>query len=250
LAQLDWSEYMPRSRTNVPTSRDNCQPAEEKSPFGANDRKEPDVQEESPTETPPRPHSEPQSSPAALDPFNPETYRLQPSLVIATSVEKHITELPVRKPDKSWWVRVHPDPAFALATFVIELKEEQEVYLVLPSLWQALQGEPTFTALTLHLAVTRQGKLFLWPVRRPLDPSQEPTRWMRPTLEAISCATSKWTRISWNQDTRQHDVSTCPMSAEPQWPDLPFRDLLKIAFRDFVIDRHDHPVLRRLRGEE
>jgi hypothetical protein len=196
------------------------------------------------------PQAEPPSSPATIDPFDPATYRLQPSFLAAEGVEKHLTELSVRKPDKAWWVRVHPDPGYALNTFVIELREEQETYLVLPPLWQGLHGEPTFTALTLHLAVTRQGKLFLWPVKRPTDPTQEPSRWMRPTLDAIRRATGRWTRIAWNVDTRQHDVQTCKYSAEPQWPDLPFRELLKIAFRDYVIDNRDHPVLRRLRGEE
>jgi hypothetical protein len=175
---------------------------------------------------------------------------LQSSLAVAAGVEKHLTELPVRRPDKAWWVRVHPSPEYALSTFVIELKEEQETYLVLPPLWPELQGEPTFAALSLHLAVTRQGKLFLWPVRRPTDPTQEPTRWMRPALEAISRAAGKWTRMAWNKDTRQHDISTSKYSDEPQWPDLPFRELLKIAFRDYVISSLDHPVLRRLRGDE
>jgi hypothetical protein len=36
----------------------------------------------------------------------------------------------------------------------------------------------------------------------------------------------------------------------PEWPDhLPFREMLKIAFRDRIVDGLDHPVLKRLRGE-
>jgi hypothetical protein len=245
---------MTRRKATVSTGPTNGQPTED-FPSGA---KAPTTEEQTekvgasttPTESTPRPQTEPRPSPAAIDPFDPATYRLQPSLLVAEGVQKHLTELPVRKPDKSWWVRVHPDPEYALDTFVIELKEEQETYLVLPPLWQELHGESTFIALTLHLAVTRQGKLFLWPVRRPTDPTQEPTRWMRPTLQAIGHAVNKWTRIEWNLETRQHDVKTCKYTADPQWPELPFRDLLKIAFRDYVISTRDHPVLRRLRGEE
>jgi hypothetical protein len=36
---------------------------------------------------------------------------------------------------------------------------------------------------------------------------------------------------------------------EPEWPGLPFRELLRVAFRDRFIQSEDHPVLRRLRGE-
>jgi hypothetical protein len=36
---------------------------------------------------------------------------------------------------------------------------------------------------------------------------------------------------------------------EPAWPDLPFREILRIGFRDKMISEWNHPVLRRLRGE-
>jgi hypothetical protein len=36
---------------------------------------------------------------------------------------------------------------------------------------------------------------------------------------------------------------------EPQWPELPFSQILQIAFKDKYIDSLDHPVLRKLRGE-
>jgi hypothetical protein len=36
---------------------------------------------------------------------------------------------------------------------------------------------------------------------------------------------------------------------EPEWPTAPFSELLRIAFRDRLIDDLNHPVLRRLRGE-
>jgi hypothetical protein len=36
---------------------------------------------------------------------------------------------------------------------------------------------------------------------------------------------------------------------EPQWPAVPFKELLRVAFKGRFIDSLDHPVLRRLRGE-
>jgi hypothetical protein len=171
------------------------------------------------------------------------------SLAAAAGVQKHLTELAVTTPNKAWWVRRHPDPEYAFDAWVIELKDEQETYLVLPHLWPALTGEATFKPKTFYLAVTMQGKPFLWGVRRPADDTKEPDRWMRAPLAAVNLAKEKWTRITWNEVTRQHDVKTCESTAEPEWPDLPLRELLKLAFKDYVIDNLDHPVLRRLRGE-
>jgi hypothetical protein len=36
---------------------------------------------------------------------------------------------------------------------------------------------------------------------------------------------------------------------DPEWPELSFQELVNLAFKDKVVDRLDHPVLRRLRGE-
>ena len=36
---------------------------------------------------------------------------------------------------------------------------------------------------------------------------------------------------------------------DPEWPDLPFNQLLRIAFKNRVVDSLDHPTLQRLRGE-
>jgi hypothetical protein len=186
---------------------------------------------------------------AVLDPFDPSTYKLSQTLAAAAGVKKVLTELPVCTPNKAWWVRRHADPGYSLTAWVIELKDMQETYLVLPPLWSSLMGEACFKPKTFHLAVNMQGKLFLWGVRRPADDTKEPDRWMRAPLEAVRLAKDRWTRITWNELTREHDVATCDSDAEPEWPDLPFRDLLKLAFKNYVIDTPDHPVLRRLRGQ-
>ena len=37
--------------------------------------------------------------------------------------------------------------------------------------------------------------------------------------------------------------------AEPEWPDLTFQEILKIAFKERIITSYDHPFLKQLRGE-
>jgi hypothetical protein len=186
---------------------------------------------------------------AGLDPFDPNTYKVRQSLAAAAGVKNVLTDLPVRTPDKSWWVRRHPSPDYALHTFVIELREEREDYLVLPPLWPSLYGEACFRAKSFYLAMNRQGKLFIWGVRRPADDTEEPDKWMVGPQKAVHLAADKWVRIYWANSSLGHVVRTSEVDEEPEWPDLPFKDLLRLGFKDKVIDSLDHPVPKRLRGE-
>src|SRR5262249_35861443 len=101
-------------------------------PFGAN------TNEAAPPEPPPA------EEPAAPDPFDPAALRLSQRFTAAAGVKRALISVPVRKPDKSWFVRTHPDPAYRLETAVIELKEAREVYLVAKALWAELEAEATF----------------------------------------------------------------------------------------------------------
>jgi len=77
------------------------------------------------------------------DAFNPERLRLSQNFASANGVKKILTTVPVGKPNRQSFVRVHPDPAFRLETAVLELKQERETYLVEPRLVPDLPGEVT-----------------------------------------------------------------------------------------------------------
>src|SRR5262245_30496713 len=72
------------------------------------------------------------SATAGPDPFDPASLRLPQGFTAAAGVKKALLAVPIRKPDKSWFVRVHPDETYRLQTLVVELKEERggETYLV------------------------------------------------------------------------------------------------------------------------
>ena len=77
-----------------------------------------------------------------LNPFDPAALRLDQSYADTVGVKKLLTTVPVRKPNRQDFVRVHPDPAFRLTpAAIIEVKEDREVYLVMPSIAQQLPGE-------------------------------------------------------------------------------------------------------------
>jgi hypothetical protein len=47
-----------------------------------------------------------------------------------------------------------------------------------------------------------------------------------------------------------YDIKVASESLTPAaWPEVPFAELLRLAFRDKVITDFDHIVLKKLRGE-
>lgn len=189
------------------------------------------------------------TSDGAPDPFSPERLRLTHDFAAGIGVRKALLTVPVRKPGREWWVRVHSDEAFRLQTAVIELKEDRETYLVAAELWPQLAAEATFSPRLLTTAINRQGVLFLWPARLPGHDGRL-DEWSRSALEAMRLAQSGWVRIAANMSLGAYEVFTSSADLpEPIWPDINFAEILKIAFKDKLITSFDHPVLKRLRGE-
>jgi hypothetical protein len=186
---------------------------------------------------------------AAPDPFAPANLRLSADQSANLGVKKALLTVPCRKPDKSWFVMAHPDPAYYLQTAVIELKEDRETYLVAPALWPELAGESTFSPRALFTAVNRQGVVFLWPIRLP-GADGKIDEWSKSALAAVDLAKKGWVRVAANMALGGYDCFQASARLDaPEWPEMPLKELLKIAFRDRFIDSLDHPVLRRLRGE-
>jgi hypothetical protein len=184
-----------------------------------------------------------------LDPFDPASLRLSQDFTASMGVKKVLLAVPVRKPDKSWFVRVHPEESYRLQTAVIELKEDRETYLVAPALWPELAAEATFSPRALFTAANRQGLVFIWPIRLP-GPDGRVDEWSRTALEAAQMAGECWVRVAANMSLGAYDVFRATgQFPEPEWPDLSFKELMRIAFKDRYISDRDHPVLRRLRGE-
>jgi hypothetical protein len=182
------------------------------------------------------------------DPFDVEALRLSQDFRAAVGVRKKLIYIPIGKPSNESWVRTHPDEAYRFTTALLELKKERELYIVTPNLWPELVAEPTFSPRLLALAVDRQGNPFLWPTRLP-GPDGRIDPWNQSALEGCELARTEWVRLKSNQKIGAYDVSVASFHAEPEWPDLSFQEILRIAFKDKVISDWEHPVLKRLRGE-
>jgi hypothetical protein len=186
-----------------------------------------------------------EQAPEKSDPFDITRLRLDQSFT-QNGVKKLFTTVPVRKPHKQEFSRVHARSDYRLDAALIVLKDDRETYLVPPVIAHELPGECILA--TIFTAINRQGVVFLWPVPLPAADGRV-MEWHRSQAEAASLAMRSWVRVQANMSLGAYEIFQAAASIpDPEWPDLPFQELLRIAFKDKLVDRLDHPVVRRLRG--
>ena len=184
---------------------------------------------------------------AAPDPFDPAALRLSQDFAALADVKPILATVPVRKPNKQDYNRVHAAEDYQLTTALLELKDERETYLVAPDLRHELFGE--LVPVTIFTAINRQGVVFLWSCRLP-DETGRSNPWHESALEAAARAKTNWMRIAADMSLGAYRIwEASGELPEPEWPEQSLRDLLAIAFKGRYIDTHDHAVLKRLCGE-
>jgi hypothetical protein len=179
--------------------------------------------------------------------FNWQEFRVSQTFADHAGGQKLLTTVPVRKPSKESWFRTDPDEERRLQTACIELKEENEIYLIKPDLRAELMTDATFVLKLLIPTVTRQGDLLLWPLRMP-GADGKTDAWSRSALEAADIARKKWVRLCAKKSLGAYEIIVAPdPQPEAIWPTAPMNEIIRIAFKDRIIDTLDHPVIRQLR---
>lgn len=177
-----------------------------------------------------------------------DALRLTQDFAELSGVKKAFLTIPVRKPDAQSFVRVRRGEESSIQTLLLIIKEDRDTFLVSRALWPELQNE-----LVPHLlcpAISRQGVLFLWPIRLPA-PDGRQNAWHLSAMQAAHLAETQWVRVQANLNLGAYEVSTATAPLpEPEWPPLSMKELLETAFKDKYIDSLGHPALRRLRGEQ
>jgi hypothetical protein len=174
--------------------------------------------------------------------------RLDQSFTDGVAVKKQLTTVPVRKPNKQDFVRVHPGEDYrSPVSAIIELKDDRETYLVRSDLASGLVGEISIAVL--YTAINRQGVTFLWPVKLP-GPDGKINAWHQSAQLAADLAMKQWTSVRANMSLGAYETYVAAANIpDPVWPEVTFAELLNIGFRDKYVQSEDHPLLRRLRGE-
>ena len=184
------------------------------------------------------------------DPFDLDALRINPETGNLGSIRQIFTHIPVRKPTRQQFVRVHPETE--LPVQLLTLKDEGENFLIAPGLRDMLYTEAT--VVTLYLAITPQQVLSIWPVVVPGDP---PNPWHLSAVEAASYAREKWIRIQADMPLGAYRVmEAIGQLPDPVWPetlgatpDEMMREAIRIAFQGKMINDTSHAVIKRLRGE-
>src|SRR5205809_1305782 len=105
-----------------------------------------------------------------------------------------------------------------------------------------LPGE--FTVTTLFTAISRQGVLFIWPVKLP-GPDGKHNEWHRSAAEAAERAMEQWVKVSANMSLGAYDVfEALKDHPDPVWPEFSFEEILKIAFRKRIVDSVVYPLMQ------
>jgi hypothetical protein len=182
------------------------------------------------------------------DEWDLDSLRVSQDYADGLGVEQAVTDIPVCKPGKSWWVRTHPSVDYRIETLLLELEEERELYLIDPSLHSTLIVEPMVSRRLLITSITKQGRLFLWPIKLPA-PDGKSNVWNETAMEAARRASSAWVRIAADMSFGTYRVwEAKTVLDEPKWPpSLTSREIFKIAFQKRRITSLDHPAIKGLR---
>lgn len=184
---------------------------------------------------------------AASDPFDLDRLRLKQNFGETLGVKKVLTTLRCRKPDKQEFVRVRSGEDWRLQTAILEDRINREDYLVAPH----LHGDVAefLQPVVLMLATTKQNNPFLWRCKLPTAEGR-PNAWNDSLLAAAQAAETKWVRVAANMQAGLYDVFVAAGElAEPEWPELSFKECIKLCFQSRHIAVPEHPVLKQLRGE-
>jgi hypothetical protein len=166
-------------------------------------------------------------------------------------VEEVVTTIHVGKPGREAYIRTHPDRQGLhwFRTFVLDLKDDREVWLVGKALRTQLVAEPAFQARLLVTSVTVRGEVFVWPLRLP-GADGRLDEWGQSALNAAETARTRWLRVFTIPGSTGYKCQAAKGNLpEPRWPELSPEELFRIAFRNHFVNDLDHPVLKRLRGE-
>ncbi len=158
--------------------------------------------------------------------------------------------MPVRKPLRTEFFRVHPDPAFSLDWAVLERNEEQdrEIFWVTEKFRGELVDE--LKPHRLFVCINKRGVVFIWPAKLPSADNTGGRRWHESGLKIAEYAKTRWVKMAGKRDLGAYEMFEARGDlGDPVWPEKSLAELLRLGFEGKVIDSLDHPVLRELAGE-
>ncbi len=180
------------------------------------------------------------------DPFDLAAVKRKAATSVA--VKKTLVIRVQKRVDKTTWFQVCPHAEMHVEGYLLDPGESAEgLFWVSPHILEEID-DSTIRLYELHLCRTKQGgSLFFWAIALPGEEGRD----MECNIVRREYAKElgKWMRLEWNDASRMHDQTIALANwPDPEWPDEPIDNLIRIAFRGRLIESVDHPVVRLLKG--
>jgi hypothetical protein len=151
-----------------------------------------------------------------------------------------LTTVPLRKPAKHHWIRVHPTWEQTVA--VLKLSGERDDLWILKN--DLVPGVPSdlVSGMTFAPYITRQAEILMWPLRVPAVGRADD--WATSARAIAHVARTTWVQVHSNQRVGAYEYNLTPHPLdEPDWSATDWTTLRKLAFGPKLISSLDHPVL-------
>jgi hypothetical protein len=182
------------------------------------------------------------------DQLDPERFRVDQSELDQPATKTVLTTVPIRRPGKLEFFRVHPSPTYRLSpVYFIALNQSREYYIIAPELRSQLRPKE-YSVGQLFLAVNRLDNPFFWLVTTQ-SPTGRISDWYNSALECAEQAIHNWIQMSADMAAGGYVVTLAedPLP-EPIWPEQSFKDLFALAFKRRLITDTGHKIFNELRG--
>jgi hypothetical protein len=173
------------------------------------------------------------------------------SLVLSQNYEDQIEaedllmDIPVRRPKKLEWVRVHPN--HRLGPVALLEDDEEKIYLLSEDVHTAVHEEAK--VVTLRQCITSTKVSFIWHVPCVQPDGADWSSW-KSQRAAAEIGEESWIRMIWQREASNYKVRRKADYGEPAWPTQSIDELAETAFKGRIIDSLDHPVIRHLLEHE
>jgi hypothetical protein len=171
--------------------------------------------------------------------------KLSPDEAGQIGTEEVLAHISVRKPSKTEFVWVHPDPAMSLATSIF-VDHEGDIYFVAPAARNLLVAG--VKAMLLVATVNQRGLFFLWPIGLG-DGTGRRNAFHDTARKGSELAKHEWTKVIPDMAAGYYRLfKALGELPKPVFPEKPFEELLRIAFRGRIIDNENHTVVKQAVG--
>jgi len=188
------------------------------------------------------------SSKPAPDPFDPMNLGISTDYAAAINAKASTKPYELRAPNEQEFFRTSPQENHHLVVGSITDKQDMgKVYIVSGALLDEVKMKFPKVVRAVDLVLTQilAGASLVWPVPLAEDRGG---KWNSTQRAACGQGKTRWTNKTSGRG--EYDILTVNNPKEVDWDSFPpFRDILRQAASERLIDSLEHPLLRKLRGE-